>query len=276
MCKVCSIVEHFEIHNTFMLYYKRIIYCLYFKDNYFYLSRNFTLQKVGDLDWLIKNFGFGKTTNYIDELMIILVKKDPTNEDFKNYFKTVENLRKNIFIPIILGGGIDNLDIARNFFEKGADKISINTASYEKKDIVNQIANLYGSQSISIMLDYKKTDNGINLFSDCGTKFQNINFDKHLNDIENLSCGEIILNSIDNDGNGAGLDFEILNHIADDFSKPILLMGGAGKPEHFSEALKTQKISGAITANLFNFLGSGLNIARKKLIENKVHVVDFG
>ena len=250
-----------------MLYYKRIIYCLYFKDNYFYLSRNFTLQKVGDLKWLIKNFGFGSTTNYIDELMIILVKKNPTNDDFDNYFQNVENLRKNIFIPIILGGGIDSLDTAKNFFENGADKISINTACYEKKDIINQIANLYGSQSISIMLDYKKNKNQIDLHSECGTKFQEINIIKHLNDIENLSCGEIILNSIDNDGNGAGLDFGILEYINDNFSKPVLLMGGAGKPDHFSDALKISKISGVITANLFNFLGTGLNETRKKLIE---------
>ena len=259
-----------------MLYYKRIIYCLYFKDNFFYLSRNFRLQKVGDLNWLIKNFGFGSTTNYIDELMVILVKKNPTTDDFSNYFHNVENLRKNIFIPIILGGGINHLDIAKKFFEKGADKISINTACYQKKNIVNQIADLYGSQAISIMLDYKKNDNKIDLYSDCGTKFQNVNFTKHLNDMENLSCGEIILNSIDNDGNGAGLDFEILRYIKDNFSKPILLMGGAGKPEHFTDALKMSKISGAITANLFNFLGTGLNTIRKKLIENKVHVVDFG
>ena len=54
----CSIVEQYQITNTFMLYYKRIIYCLYFKDNFFYLSRNFRLQKVGDLNWLIKNFEF--------------------------------------------------------------------------------------------------------------------------------------------------------------------------------------------------------------------------
>ena len=259
-----------------MLYYKRIIYCLYFKDNYFYLSRNFTLQKVGDLKWLIKNFGFGSTTNYIDELMIILVKRNPTNDDFDNYFQNVENLRKNIFIPIILGGGIDSLDTAKKFFENGADKISINTACYEKKDIRNQIANLYGAQSISIMLDYKKNKNQIDLHSECGTKFQDINFIKHLNDIENLSCGEIILNSIDNDGNGAGLDFAILEYINDNFSKPVLLMGGAGKPDHFSDALKISKISGVITANLFNFLGTGLNETRKKLIEQKVHVVDFG
>ena len=64
---------------------KRIIFCLYYQDNHFYLSRNFKLQKVGDLEWLIKNFGFGQTANYIDELVVLLVKKNPCKEDFNNF-----------------------------------------------------------------------------------------------------------------------------------------------------------------------------------------------
>ena len=116
-----------------MSYYKRIIYCLYFKDNNFYLSRNFSLQRVGDLNWLIKNFEFSSTSIYIDELIVILVKKNPDKLDFVNFFKNVENLKKNIFMPIILGGGIKSLDLAKNFFENGADKILVNTISYENK-----------------------------------------------------------------------------------------------------------------------------------------------
>ena len=64
---------------------KRIIFCLYFKDGYFYLSRNFKLQKVGDLEWLINNFKFQHTSTYVDELMIIQVKKNPTKTD-NNFF----------------------------------------------------------------------------------------------------------------------------------------------------------------------------------------------
>ena len=259
-----------------MAYYKRIIYCLYFKDNHFFLSRNFRLQKVGDLNWLIKNFEFGLTASYVDELMIILVKSNPNKDDFDNFFQNVENLKKNIFIPIILGGSIDSLDMAKKFFEKGADKISVNTLSYEKNNTVTKISNLYGSQSISIMVDYKRNENEINLYSHCGTNLQNINFTSHLNNIKNLGIGEIILNSIDNDGNGDGLDLDIVKNIKLDFSNPILLMGGAGKPDHLSEALQIDRVSGIITANLFNFLGTGLNIARKKLIEENINVVDFG
>ncbi len=258
-----------------MLYYKRIIYCLYFKDNYFHLSRNFRLQKVGDINWLIKNFEFGNTANYVDELMITLVKQNPQKEDFDNFYENIKSLKKNIFIPITLGGGVKNIDLAKIFFEKGADKISINTASYEKKEILNQISDLYGSQSISVIIDYRKKNDEIHLYSNCGTKLENIGLKEHLINLNEMRTGEIVLNSIDRDGNGAGIDLDILNIIPNNLHKPLLLMGGAGKPEHLSAALKIHKVSGVITANLFNFLGSGLNIARKKLIEEKVNVVDF-
>lgn len=258
-----------------MPYFKRIIYCLYFKDNYFHLSRNFRLQKVGDINWLIKNFEFGNTANYVDELMITLVKQNPQKEDFDNFYENIENLKKNIFIPITLGGGINNIDLAKSYFEKGADKISINTASYKKKEIINQISDLYGSQSISVIIDYRKKKDGINLYSNCGTKLENIDLKEHLINLNNMHTGEIVLNSIDRDGNGAGIDLDILNIIPENLQKPLLLMGGAGKPEHLSAALKKDKVSGVITANLFNFLGSGLNIARKKLINEKVNVVNF-
>ena len=258
-----------------MSYYKRIIYCLYFKDNNFYLSRNFSLQRVGDLNWLIKNFEFSSTSIYIDELIVILVKKNPDKLDFVNFFKNVENLKKNIFMPIILGGWIKSLDLAKNFFENGADKILVNTISYENKKIIKKIAELYGSQSISVIIDYKKKNQNIYLYSNCGTKLEDVSLNQHLNNISDMETGEIILNSIDRDGNGAGLDLNILEFLKNDLSKPILLMGGAGKPDHLSEALSLQKISGVVTANLFNFLGAGLKLSRKKLIEQEINIINF-
>tara|TARA_B100001057_G_scaffold191235_2_gene192154 strand:+ start:1205 stop:1984 length:780 start_codon:yes stop_codon:yes gene_type:complete len=258
-----------------MSYLKRIIYCLYFKDDFFHLSRNFRLQKVGDLSWLINNFEFGLTASYVDELMVILVKKNPEEKDYLNFFRNINELKKNIFIPITLGGGINNPEIAKTFFQNGADKISINTISYEDKETIDKISDLYGSQSISVMIDYKKRDNEIFLFSNCGTKQEKSSLKQHLENIDNMNTGEIILNSIDRDGNGAGLDLEILKLLKNSISKPILLMGGAGKPEHLSEALQKKQVSGVITANLFNFLGSGLSLARKKLIQEKVNIVDF-
>ena len=258
-----------------MQVYKRIIFCLYYQDNHFYLSRNFRLQKVGNLDWLIKNFGFGITANYIDELVVLLVKKNPTTQDFENFIFTIENLRKKIFIPIVLGGNIRKIETARRYFKFGADKILINTSAYDNDKLISEISKYYGSQAVSIMIDYRKNNKNINLYSHYGSTLENISIKDQLQNLNSLKCGEIILNSIDNDGNGAGLDYSIIDEISPNITKPILLMGGAGKPEHIFNGLNDQKVYGVITANLFNFLGSGLKDARNFCLSKKINLAYF-
>ena len=254
---------------------KRIIFCLYYKEGYFYISRNFRLQKVGNVEWLIENFGFGYTSNYVDEIIIILVKQEPTNSDYEDFFKNILKLRKNIFIPITLGGGIRNFKTSKKFFENGADKILINTLAYKKKEIAEEIASSFGAQAICVMIDYKENDKKYELYSNCGTFLEDVGFNEHIKNLNSISCGEIILNSIDNDGNAEGINMKILNEISTKINKPILIMGGAGKPEHLFQALKSKKISGVITANLFNFLGDGLKFARSYALNNKIPLARF-
>ena len=109
----------------------RIIFALLYQDGYFYLSRNFKLQKVGDLNWLINNFGFGVTSNHIDELICLLVKKQPTSNDKKQFFDDINELRKKIFIPITLGGGIRDFKDVSDYFNNGADKVLLNTSIFK-------------------------------------------------------------------------------------------------------------------------------------------------
>ncbi len=254
---------------------KRITFALLYQDGHFHLSRNFKLQKVGDLNWLINNFGFGVTSNYIDELICILVKKNPSTKDKKMFFKDINELRKKIFIPITLGGGIRSVKDVSDYFNNGADKILLNTSIYEK-NLTNKISEVYGEQSISIMVDYQKNDREEDhIFIECGTKFCMTlsNFFKKINEI---SFGEIIFNSIENDGTGNGLDLEIINKFPTNLKKkPILLMGGAGKPEHIAKALKKNIVTGVITANLFNFLGKGLEEARKNSLSCNINLANF-
>lgn len=256
---------------------KRIIFSLLYQDGFFYLSRNFKLQRVGDVSWLVNNFGFGETCDYIDELICLLVKKSPTNEDKKKFFKDIGLLRKKIFVPITLGGGIRALDDAHKYFLNGADKILLNTSIYDKK-LMNDILEVYGEQAISIMIDYIRSEDGKtdDIYINCGSEFKlNLEtfFEDHFN---NIPCGEIILNSIEDDGTGNGLDLKVINKIPKSVNnKSILLMGGAGKAEHIVEGLIYKNISGVVTANLFNFLGTGLEISRKMSLENKINLVKF-
>ncbi|MBL6857136.1 MAG: imidazole glycerol phosphate synthase cyclase subunit [Pelagibacteraceae bacterium] len=255
--------------------FKRIIFALLYSKGEFYLSRNFRLQKVGNVNWLKNNFGFGKTCDFIDELIIININPNPTTDDFKKYFKDVKKLREKIFVPITLGGGVRTIDNAKQYFENGADKILINYLAHQGKPICEKISNIFGEQAISIMVDYKKSINGeIRTYIESG-KIESKSLKKFIKSVIELKFGELILNSIDNDGTGSGIDLKCLNMIPKNFFRPVLLMGGAGKPEHFKNGLSHKKISGLITANLFNFLGTGLQQARDYSIKNKIKLVKF-
>ena len=255
--------------------YKRIIYALLYCAGEFHLSRNFRLQKVGNVDWLKNNFGFGETCNFIDELIIINVTPNPTKSDFKKYFEDIKKLKEKIFVPITLGGGIRKLEHAKFFFANGADKILINYLAHQESKRCEKIANIYGEQSISVMVDYKKENNGkLTTFINSGRSISTP-LRKFILTIKKLKFGELILNSIDRDGTGTGLDLDCLKLIPEKFNKPILIMGGAGKPEHFIKSLSHKKVSGVITANLFNFLGNGLEEARNFSIKKNIKLIQF-
>ena len=254
--------------------FKRIIYALLYSRGDFFLSRNFRLQKVGDVKWLKNNFGFGETCNSIDELIIILVSKNPDKREISNYFDDVNNLREKIFVPITLGGGIRNSLDAKSCFENGADKILINKIAQSDLSECKKISQIFGKQALSIMVDYKKINQTNYTFLDAGAK-KSISLSDYFEKIKKIEFGELILNSIDKDGTAAGFDYESISLIPKNFKNPILMMGGAGKPEHFTKVLSSKKISGAITANLFNFLGSGLMKARDYSLKKEIELNKF-
>ena len=124
------------------------------------------------------------------------------------------------------------------------------------------------------MADYKVVNKEIKIFINSGKILSNT-LEKYINHINDLKFGELILNSIDKDGTAAGLDGSTFKLIPENFKNPILLMGGAGKPEHFANVLTNERISGVVTANLFNFLGKGLEEARNYSIKNNIRLIKF-
>ena len=238
----------------------------------FYLSRNFRLQKVGDISWIEKNYNFHKTCEYVDELAFILVTRDPDKSEIDNFFKDVDKVRKKVFSPVVLGGGIRDIEHVKKCFDNGADKILINSKILDQ-EFINNISEIYGSQAISLVIDYKVNNNGYDLYLNCGREKQKISMKDILKKLKKTNYGEIILHSMDKDGTGNGYDLEILHKFNNFPNKPILLMGGAGKPEHILEALKLERISGVVTANIYNFIGNGLKITRENAIKEGIKVV---
>ncbi|MDA7636473.1 HisA/HisF-related TIM barrel protein, partial [Candidatus Pelagibacter sp.] len=200
---------------------KRLIFTLLYKDGYFILSRNFRNQNVGKLSWVFKNYNLEEVTNYIDELIIIDISKKKNKIKFN---KTINEISKKTFIPLVVGGGIESLKDVEEVLNNGADKILINSLFYNNPHICEEISKKYGKQFLVASIDYS-FDKIFKLFVPKNRNFANIDIEKHLKNVILSGAGEILLQSIDQDGTGNGLDSKILR-VLKTRTMPIILMGG--------------------------------------------------
>jgi len=245
---------------------KRIIFTLLYNEGMFSLSRNFRLQKVGNIHWIIKNYDFSNISFCIDELLILNVSR---SQGYSNKFlEDIELLSKEIFIPIAIGGGVRTIEDARKIFASGADKVVINTLMDSDQDVIHKIALEFGEQSIVISVDVKNESGpSFSVWHNNGEKCSNLNLCSFLRRLSSMPIGEIYLNSIDNDGTGNGYCIDLLGSIPDHLTMPVILSGGVGNYRHFIDGLKSKKVDAVATAHLFNFIGDGLCDSRLRLIQ---------
>ena len=247
---------------------KRLIFTLLMDENYFVITRNFSLQRFGDKEWLVNQYDFDKITLNIDEIILLNITRE--NYNFENFLDHIKFINKKCFIPISVGGGINTMYKAERIFSSGADKIVLNSSLYEKPELAIKISRTYGSQSIIASIDVKKNNNNYEVYINNGNKNINKKLDLYLKDIINLPIGEIYINSIDRDGTGIGYDLDVLKFISNNIKIPIIISGGAGNYKHFLEGLKNLKVDAVSTSHLFNFIGDGLINARKSLLNNGI------
>jgi cyclase len=244
---------------------KRLIFALFYSNGNFMQSRNFRLQKVGNIDWLERNYKFQKISFSLDEIVVLNATKEDKNlADFSNIVKRVVD---NVFIPVAAGGGIRSLGDADTLFKNGADKVILNSALYETPNLINEIAEKYGSQSVIASIDYSHIDGDPVVLINDGSRIIDINLQEYLQSLLLKPVGEILLNSIDKDGTGFGYDIETTNSLASSIDVPLVLMGGAGNEMHLHQGIQIDNVSAVATGNLFNFIGNALPNARKYLLD---------
>jgi cyclase len=247
---------------------KRIIFTLLYDDGNFVYSRNFRLQKVGSLDWLRKNYDFSKVAFYIDELVILDISRGRRDPD--RFGDTLRTIAQECFVPIAAGGGIDSTDAALKLLRSGADKIVMNTVLSENRSIINLLVHEFGRQCIVGSIDFKKNDLGdYQIVTRNGTCIHAESAKTSLLDLPLDSVGEVYLNSIDRDGTGQGLDFGLIEQLPPKLDVPIILAGGVGNAAHLLEGLQDERLDAVATANLFNFVGDGLKVARQLVNEKQ-------
>lgn len=252
---------------------KRIIFSLIYSDGYFMQSRNFRLQKVGNLNWLEKNYKFQSIAFSLDELIVLNASK--TEKNIIEFAETVSNLVNDVFIPIAAGGGIRTLEDAELLFNSGADKLVLNTALVESPDLVRILVKQYGSQSIVASIDYKKVNGNYEVYIKDATIKIEMSLIEYIKYLETLEIGEIYLNSIEKDGTGFGFDFDTISEVENNINLPLIIAGGAGNENHLIQGLQLNGVSAVATANLFNFIGDGLPNARNKIIEKGLNIANW-
>lgn len=252
---------------------KRIIFALIYSEGFFNQSRNFRLQKVGNLKWLKKNYQFQKIAFSLDELIILNATK--SDKGMKEFAATISELVNDVFIPVAAGGGIRTFADAELLFHSGADKIVLNSAIYENPELVNQLANSYGSQSIVASIDYKLNNSIPEVYIHDGREKIEMPLEHYIEYVQSLNIGEIYFNSIDKDGTGFGYDYELIAELQKNIYCPLIIAGGAGNEIHLMEGLQMAGVSAVATANLFNFIGDGLPVARKKIIDAGENIANW-
>ena len=243
---------------------KRIIFTLLHQGTNFFLSRNFRLQKIGNLKWLEANYNFSLMVKSVDEIILLDVSRNKQNLD--KFCSVIKSLTKNCFIPISVGGKIDHLDKAKKYIDSGADKLVMNSKLFSDEKLIHAVAQTFGEQCIVGSVDFKKYLDQIKILILNGSQDIDINPSNLFKKLSNLPIGEVLLNSIDKDGTGNGFDTEILKFLPSNFQKPIIFSGGAGNYKHLLSALKNKKIDAVATANLLNFVGNGLQEARQIIL----------
>jgi cyclase len=248
----------------------RLIFSLIYNAGAFMQSRNFRLQRVGDINWLERNYKFQKISFSLDELIVVDATKD--NKDIKKFSEAVKRLVNDVFIPVAAGGGIRQVEDAELLFNNGADKVILNSALYETPELAKSIIEKYGAQSLVASVDYKLVDDVPIVYINDGSVPISMSLDEYLTYLEALGVGEILLNSIQQDGTGFGYDISTIQKYGQSISVPLLIMGGAGNERHLLDGLKQDGVSAVVTANLFNFIGNGLPNARKYMLENNANL----
>ncbi len=253
---------------------KRLIFTLLYEEGNYNHSRNFNLQKAGNVSWIDENYEFLSMSQSIDELIVLDVSREC--KSIENLILELSVLAKNCFMPISAGGGVKNLKNASTLIRNGADKIVINSLLFQNENEVKEIIKHLGTQAVVGSIDYLINNKGERkVYTENGSIELDLSLEEAVKYCESIGVGELYVTCINKDGKGNGYDLDGIKLVINSSNLPIIASGGAGNYNHFAEALNINSLSAVSTANLFNFMIDGLAEARKELLQNNYNLAIF-
>jgi len=243
---------------------KRIIPCLDVKDGLVVKGTRFKeIKQVEDPVFLAEKYA----KQGADELVFYDITA--THENRGIFLDIIRDVAKAINIPFMIGGGIRKIEDFTAVLGAGADKVSINSAAVADPDLIQRAALKFGSQCVVLSMDVKRMDEGWKIVTHGGRKNTGINaLDWAIRGVE-LGAGEIVINSIDEDGVKGGYDLDIISQISNAVNVPIIASGGAGVKNHFMEAFESGA-DGALAASVFHYGEIGIPELKDYLQSNDI------
>lgn len=229
---------------------KRVIPCLDIKDGRVVKGVNFVnLRDAGDPVSVASAYDKAGA----DEVVFLDITASA--DDRATKLEWVREVASRLFIPFTVGGGIRTVEDFRAILREGADKIAVNSAAIMNPQLISDAADKFGSQCVVVAIDAKRrTDgNGWNIFKNGGRVDMGLDAVEWAVKAAKLGAGEILLTSMDADGTKEGYDLELTRAVAESVSIPVIASGGAGKPEHFYDALVEAKAEAVLAASLFHY-----------------------
>jgi len=206
---------------------------------------------------------------------------------FLDIFATVENRQTRlewvkkvadvVTIPFAVGGGIGSIEDMKLLFDLGVNKVSINTAAVKNPELIRKASKEFGKEKLVVAIDGKKNppDSGLprlEVVVRSGNESTGLDIVEWARRVEELGAGEVLLTSKDADGTKEGYDLEMTKAVAEAITIPVTASGGAGKLEHFYDAVAIGKASAVLAASIFHFKEITISEAKKYLKEKGIPV----
>lgn len=246
---------------------KRIIPCLDIKDGRTVKGVNFVdLRDAGDPVELAKQYAdFGA-----DELVFLDISA--TLEARATTLDMVLHVAEQVNIPFTVGGGISSVEHVDALLKCGADKVSINSSAVKRPELVNELADKFGSQCVVVAIDAKEIDGNWKVHLAGGSIPTDIDLFEWAKEVEQRGAGEILFTSMNHDGTKNGFANEALAKLSDMLNIPIIASGGAGNVQHFVDTFKEGKADAALAASVFHYGEIPIPFLKKELKKHNIEV----
>jgi cyclase len=248
---------------------KRIIPCLDVKDGRVVKGVSFVnLRDAGDPVEAASVYD----REGADELCFLDITA--SHENRKTILDVVERTAARVFMPVTVGGGVRTLDDIRNLLNAGADKVSINTAAVQRPEFVQEAAERFGTQCIVVAIDAKRSaaPNRWEVYTHGGRKPTGLDAVEWAKRMEGYGAGEILLTSMDQDGQQSGYDLGLTATVSGQVSIPVIASGGVGTLEHLYDGFVKGKADAVLAASIFHFRTYTIPQAKAYLRERGVPV----